>query len=133
MNRRAFACFCLALAMALPASGQTPGLADRLVRDLVRLGFETITVERTLLGRTRITAAGGEGRREIIFNPVTGEIMRDLFVPSGRDGEKGGQLTGDDDDDDDNDDDDDGDDADGDDSDGNSGQGRGRGRGGDDD
>lgn len=90
----------LGLVTALPAAGDT--LADRLVRMLRQDGYDRVEVGRTWLGRTRIVATGDQGRREIVFNPRTGEILRDLR---------------DDDRDDDDDDDDDRDDNDSDDND----------------
>ena len=131
MHRRAF----LALSAALLASGPAWG-ADHvaaIVGQLDRRGYTRITVSRTFLGRARIVATGPHGRREIILNPVTGEILRDLHesaslgTPSrellGKEGERpghgggngGGGSGGDDDDDDDDDGDSDGDDGDDDD------------------
>lgn len=127
MNRRAFLAALAGLAAAGPALADSP--LDRVLRDLRRLGYDEITVTSTMLGRTRIVAEGASAEREIILNPRTGEILRDLWVPrsDGR-SETSGRLTGSaDDDDDDEDDDGDGDD------DGGQGRGRGRGRGGDDD
>lgn len=74
--------------MALPAFAQ--GFADSVVRQLRRQGFATITTERTLLGRVRILAVGNGGRREIILNPRSGEILRDLWELDA----SGGGLTG---------------------------------------
>jgi hypothetical protein len=119
MNRRMF----LGLGLAFCLAGQgalAKGFADTVVDQLRGQGFSEITVERTLLGRTRILATSDEGRREIILNPRTGEILRDLWIARSRSGSGsgsgsgGGDLIRDD-------------DGDG------SGRGRGRGRGGDDD
>lgn len=80
MNRRDFLARCAAAAaLALPA----PVLAAQdfvtdIVRQLEAQGYRDIEVERTLLGRMRITAKGRRGDREIIVNPATGEILRDL-------------------------------------------------------
>ncbi|NEX47875.1 hypothetical protein G3572_16820 [Rhodobacter sp. ETT8] len=87
---------------------------QRVVEQLQEQGFASIVVERTLLGRTRILADSQRGRREIILNPRTGEILRDLWTVTS-DGSGGGGLIRDDDAADDD-----------------SGRGRGRGRGGDD-
>lgn len=124
MHRRAF----LALSAALLASGPARG-ADHvaaIVGELDRRGYTRISVSRTFLGRARIVASGPHGRREIILNPVTGEILRDLRESPGlgagssRDllggeGRRPGRNGGRDDDDDDDDDDRDDDDRDGDD------------------
>lgn len=63
--------------MALPAFAQDFG--DSVVRQLRRQGFRQISTGRTLLGRVRIVALGNGGRREIIVNPRSGEILRDLW------------------------------------------------------
>ena len=123
-----------AAGVAFGAPAMAEGVADGIVRQLKRLGFRNISQERTLLGRVRIFAQRKDGQREIIVNPKTGEILRDLWMPLA-DGEGGitiiddrhGKSDDDDDDDDDHDDDDDDDDDD------SSGQGGGNGGGGDDD
>lgn len=107
----------LLLALALwPLAGPTEArsITERVARDLARQGYTSIEVSRTLLGRDRVVASGPEGRREVILNPRTGEILRDLWTPSGS-GQAGSGLISTDDDD------------------GGQGRGRGRGRGGDDD
>ena len=108
----------LLLALALwPLAGpaEARSITDRVARDLARQGYTSIEVSRTLLGRDRVVASGPEGRREVILNPRTGEILRDLWTPSGS-GQAGSGLISTDDDDG-----------------GGRGRGRGRGRGGDDD
>lgn len=47
-------------------------------------------MSRTLLGRTRFVATSDQYRREIILNPRTGEILRDLWLLL--DGEAGGGV-----------------------------------------
>lgn len=47
------------------------------VQQLLWDGYEEIEVTQTLLGRIRIKAEKGDIEREIIFNPQTGEILRD--------------------------------------------------------
>ncbi|MFN3292639.1 MAG: hypothetical protein ACK4S2_11210 [Gemmobacter sp.] len=112
MHRRRLILGLVAVLAAGPLSAQS--LADRVTRDLQRQGLTSIETSRTLLGRTRIVGTGPEGRREVILNPRTGEILRDLWQPSGT-GSGGGLLSTRDDDH------------------GGEGRGRGRGRGGDDD
>jgi len=98
------------MAAAGPALALT--MEERLIGQLRAQGFDRISVSRTLLGRTRIVAVAADQRREIIFNPRTGEILRDFWESlSGT----GGDLL------------DLADDGQG------RGRGRGRGRGGDDD
>jgi len=120
MKRRSF----LLLTSAAAASVAFPAHADYVnsVRDqLSQQGYRQISVSSTLLGRTRIVAKSKSGTREIIMNPRTGEILRDLW--SSAQGGSGPSIVGNDTDDQDDDRDDDGDDD----------GGKGRGRGGDDD
>lgn len=111
MDRRSMMLAAAAWLVACPGQAQT--VTDRVLRDLARQGFARIETSRTLLGRTQIVATGPEGRREIIVNPRTGEILRDLWQPSGSRTGASGLISTDDDD-------------------GGKGRGRGRGRGGDD-
>ncbi len=64
-----------------PALAGTRGEAviNRIRAQLDRQGYARISVERTLLGRVRILAVGPAARREIIVDPRTGEILRDLW------------------------------------------------------
>ncbi|MES2145971.1 MAG: hypothetical protein V4516_16855 [Pseudomonadota bacterium] len=57
--------------------------ASEVERRLVRQGYRIEAVGRTLLGRVRILARNSEGEREIILNPRTGEILRDLWIARG--------------------------------------------------
>lgn len=84
---------------------------DDVVDQLEKQGFTGIRIQRTLLGRIRITGRRQGGQREIILNPRTGEILRDLWQNSS--GQSGGSSLiekerDDDEDDEDDDDDDDG-------------------------
>ena len=139
MKRRSF----LLLTSAAAASVAFPAHADYVnsVRDQLRQqGYRQISVSSTMLGRTRIVAKSKTGTREIIMNPRTGEILRDLWssaqgssgpsiVGSDADDPDDGQDDARDDDGDDDSDDDRDDDAD---DDGDDDGGKGRGRGGDD-
>jgi hypothetical protein len=69
----------VAFAVAVLASAvQAESIPDQMVRHLREQGFAQITVKRTWLGRTRIVAVSGNITREIIIDPRTGEILRDL-------------------------------------------------------
>lgn len=120
-----------AVILAGPALAES--FQDKIIAQLGQQGFSRVVISKTLLGRVRITATSLTHRREIIFNPRTGEILRDYWEviggapdlprisdpnpqPDGAGG--GGSHGGDDDNDDDNDDDDDGDDDEEDDDDG---------------
>ena len=135
MKRRSF----LLMTSAAGASVAFPAYADyvNIVRDQLRQqGYRQISVSSTMLGRTRIVAKSKTGTREIIMNPRTGEILRDLW--SSAQGSSGPSIVGSDaDDPDDGQDDarDDGGDDDSDDDrddDSDDDGGKGRGRGGDD-
>ncbi|MBY6048881.1 hypothetical protein [Vannielia litorea] len=117
---RILALLCLVTALALPEPAPAQSVRDRVVSQLEAQGFGNFRISRTLLGRVRIVAIGRGMQREIVFNPATGEILRDLSRPirkgvqgsnghaSGASNDRNGGGGGDDDDDDD--DDDDGDD-----------------------
>ena len=139
MKRRSF----LLMTSAAGASVAFPAYADYVnsVRDQLRQqGYRQISVSSTMLGRTRIVAKSKTGTREIIMNPRTGEILRDLW--SSAQGSSGPSIVGSDADDpddgqddardDDGDDDRDDDSDDDSDDDGDDDGGKGRGRGGDD-
>ena len=131
MKRRSF----LLMTSAAGASVAFPAYADYVnsVRDRLRQqGYRQISVSSTMLGRTRIVAKSKTGTREIIMNPRTGEILRDLW--SSAQGSSGPSIVGSDaDDPDDGQDDDSDDDRDDDaDDDGDVDGVKGRGRGGDD-
>ncbi|MEX0311604.1 MAG: hypothetical protein AB3N17_15315 [Tateyamaria sp.] len=61
---------------------------DSIIRQLENQGFSQIEVRRTLLGRSRIVAQSASLYREIVVNPVTGEILRDFWRRL--DGDRGG-------------------------------------------
>ena len=69
-----------ALQFGLAAVAFAATVADQIVAQLQGQGFEEIVVEQTWLGRTRISAERGDASREIILNPNTGEILRDLWL-----------------------------------------------------
>ena len=75
----------LVAGILLPRSVLAQTAEDQVVNQLRRQGYREITLQRTLLGRTRIVATGSAGRREIILNPSTGAILRDYIDRSDRD------------------------------------------------
>lgn len=98
MNRRSFLVTTLGLALsaaALPGAALAQDRTEDVLRTLRQQGYDEISVGRTWLGRTRITAEGRPGRREIVLNPNTGEILRD-FWEGGNRTERGGAVTDDD-------------------------------------
>ena len=62
----------------LCARADTGDMVAMILADLTGAGYEAITVERTLLNRERIVATRGDVWREIVVDPRTGEILRDL-------------------------------------------------------
>ncbi|MEJ6393810.1 hypothetical protein V8J82_11120 [Gymnodinialimonas sp. 2305UL16-5] len=122
----------LSMFVAGPVVAQTAQqITDRISAQIRGQGFEITRMQRTLLGRVRITARRGSQVREVVFDPRNGAILRDFTsgpaqgIGSGEGsrtqgggggGAPGGGGGGTDDDDDD-DDGDDGDDDDGDDDD----------------
>jgi len=89
MNRRRFLIVFGMGAIAASTAAAAP-YEDVVVAQLKSQGYNAITVERTLLGRVKITGQINTGRREIILNPRTGEILRDLWLAKfgGQDGPK---------------------------------------------
>lgn len=105
---------------------------ESITSQLEAQGFSRMTASRTWLGRVRLVAYRDDLRREIVFNPQTGEILRDywrtiddedekrlprLINPGSGDNDNGDRDDDDDDENDDEDDDDDRDDDDDDDAD----------------
>ncbi len=83
LNRRQFTVGLATLpALAGPAFAQD--FAADLQASLEQDGFRIESVGRTLLGRVRILAQNASGEREIILNPRTGEILRDLWITRGK-------------------------------------------------
>ena len=69
---------CLALTGA-PFAVAAQSVQDQIVTQLERQGFEGIALNRTWLGRVRVVAMRDDLRRELVFNPQTGEILRDYW------------------------------------------------------
>lgn len=84
MKRRLFV-FGLVTTAAMAVTGGAAlaaSFSEDVVAQLVKLGFSDITAETTLLGRVRITAHRADGVREIVLNPRTGEVLRDIWMPT---------------------------------------------------
>lgn len=76
-------CSAILAAMAAPCFAQsTP--ADDIISALRSHGYRIVVQERTWLGRERVVAETSSKRREVVFNPGTGEIMRDYVVALAR-------------------------------------------------
>ncbi|MEM9196965.1 MAG: hypothetical protein AAGD12_03840 [Pseudomonadota bacterium] len=73
-----------ALLIALLLLAAEPSRADATAAAITFLeeqGYEIVEVERTWLGRVQIEATRDGNRRELIINPRTGEVLRDLVQP----------------------------------------------------
>lgn len=64
-------------AFAQPAFAQS--VQEQIITQLQAQGYSEFLVERTWLGRIRIETSNGELDRELVFNPHTGEILRDRW------------------------------------------------------
>lgn len=82
MQRRAFLLsFAAAMTAGLPALADSAAdPAQHVVVELTQQGYSNIKVYWTWLGRLRILAHRNGGTREIVLNPRTGEILRDLWT-----------------------------------------------------
>ncbi len=69
---------CIAL-IGTPHLAAAQTIQDQLVEQLQAQGFTNMQVSRTWLGRVRIMSRRGDLVRELVFNPQTGEILRDLW------------------------------------------------------
>lgn len=79
MHRRHVLLAVVAVVLPGVAWADASDIEARIVRSLRAQGYDRIRVAKTWLGRRRVVASGAAGRREIIFNPRTGEILRDLW------------------------------------------------------
>lgn len=77
INRRFFLLTAAAFVLATPAHAD---FVTAVQQKLQSQGFTEISTSYTLLGRSRIVAHSQKGTREIILNPKTGEVLRDLWV-----------------------------------------------------
>ncbi len=84
MAGRMIGTWMLAALLALGAEAlEAQTITDPVVEQLRQQGYVEFEVSRTLLGRVRVIALmPGGGRREIVINPATGEILRDRFDAS---------------------------------------------------
>lgn len=85
--RRRFAVLLMIVAFVAPiAAYANDDLEKVLIDQLKQQGYSEFVVSFTLLGRMRIVAIGEDGSgREIVVNPRTGEVLRDVnMTQSGR-------------------------------------------------
>lgn len=79
MKRRLLLTAFTLLTLAFPVAAHAD-LVDDMVQILSQQGYDDIEVTRTLLGRTRILATNEQGTRELVINPRTGEVLRDIWT-----------------------------------------------------
>ena len=77
MNRLLLA---VTLLVAMVTSGLAGTVEQRLLASLQAQGYVVVEQSYTLLGRLRIIAHNGTTRRDILVNPGTGEVLRDISV-----------------------------------------------------
>ena len=80
MDRRQFFLSLSVAVAAAPMAWAQQSYADLVIKSLADQGYSNFKIGATLLGRIRIVADSANGRREIILNPKTGEILRDVFI-----------------------------------------------------
>ena len=65
--------------MAFGSPVHAQSIQDSIVMQLQEQGYTDIVVNRTLLGRVRVVARNQTYERELVFNPTTGELLRDYW------------------------------------------------------
>jgi hypothetical protein len=92
MIRRTFLRRLFLAAAGVAAGAVRADPVDDITAEIRDQGFRITRVQRTLLGRVRIIGLSDDYRREVVIDPTTGEIRRDLLIP--RRGSGGSQGTG---------------------------------------
>jgi hypothetical protein len=78
------------VALAASVQGASADAVDEpILAQLKAQGFTEIEVETSWLGRRVIEARRADGRREIVLNPRTGEILRDTWIATSGSGAGG--------------------------------------------
>lgn len=62
------------------AKADADTISDQVVKNLRAQGFEVVQMDRTWLGRMWILARNDTTQRDVVFNPATGEVLRDYAV-----------------------------------------------------
>ena len=84
----------IVLTFLLSVAASAQDRSQAMIQSLQSQGFSGIEVSRTWLGRTRIVATGSAGRREIVLNPNTGEVLRDYLDETETETERGREGDG---------------------------------------
>lgn len=74
----------------LAQSASAGSISDQVIANLKAQGFIVVQMDRTWLGRIWLIARSNSVQREIVFNPTTGEILRDYAVSLVASGSAGG-------------------------------------------
>lgn len=61
------------------AAAQT--VQEQIITQLTDQGFGDFEISRTFLGRVRVVTQSDQLQRELVFNPTTGEMLRDYWEP----------------------------------------------------
>lgn len=64
-----------------PIVGNAAGLEAKIIASLQAQGYTIVESNYTFLGRLRLIVENGEYHREMVFNPGTGEVLRDYALP----------------------------------------------------
>lgn len=83
MTRRKFLLTVAGLVAATAAPAAAMDVEQVVTNRLAREGFHVISRRRTWLGRVRIEAAKADLQREVVFDPASGEVLRDYIDDSG--------------------------------------------------
>ena len=76
---RSFSILITSALLAFGAPVHAQSIQDSIVMQLQEQGYTDIIVNRTLLGRIRVVARNQSYERELVFNPTTGELLRDYW------------------------------------------------------
>ena len=76
---RSFSILITSALMAFGSPVHAQSIQDSIVMQLQEQGYTDIVVNRTLLGRVRVVARNQTYERELVFNPTTGELLRDYW------------------------------------------------------
>lgn len=81
VRSRPFRSLVIAMFVLVAAPLRADTIEARIASALSEQGYVIVSMERTWLGRLRVLAEDAAMRREMVFNPMTGEILRDMLIP----------------------------------------------------
>lgn len=86
MTRFALAFFTLVFWASTVFAGPSDPFGKALLRRIKSEGFRIETIKTTLLRRIQIVSRSNRNRRQTVYNPVTGKVLRDYIFPIDDDG-----------------------------------------------